>query len=96
MRLILIEMMYQSKILKWLDTDSLSNAQVEQIVNSYGAELWRFEEILFLYIEYLEQGKSESEFSTKKQAILRRHLTLFNDPEIKTHRKKHPWLELGK
>ncbi len=85
-----------SKILKWLAMDSLSNDQVEQWVDSYGAELWKLEEILLLYIDYLEQGISESDFSARKQAILIRYLKLFKDPDIKERRKKHPWLELGK
>ena len=83
------------KIEKWMSVDSLSNSNVAKHLNVYGIELWRFEEIISLFKEKLEQNLSDSAFSAMKQLLLHESYALMNDADIGAGRKLHPWRKLG-
>ncbi|MDH4158203.1 MAG: hypothetical protein OEW00_13105 [candidate division Zixibacteria bacterium] len=84
-----------TRLFRELSADSLADTRAAQYIAAYGAELWRLEQILILYIQCMEQRQSDSAFSKQKQAIIRQWLSLNSDPEIKTNPNAHPWLKPG-
>jgi len=75
-----------------LGTDSLTNDQTDMCICYYGAELWKLEEVLRLYIDNLKEGGDSATFNASKQELLDRHRDLM--PRIRVQ-GRHPWFQLG-
>lgn len=78
-----------------LRSDSVNDDLAMSYLYACGTQIWHIEQLAALFIEYLDEDWTDSTFSAKKQAQLKRYIRLGIRPPAAGSEQQHPWLELG-